>query len=50
MLDQEIRALGSFLTGATSWSVRDKLAKLNQISIILNLEKVSMYAISLGFI
>uniref|UniRef100_A0A182P685 Conserved oligomeric Golgi complex subunit 4 n=1 Tax=Anopheles epiroticus TaxID=199890 RepID=A0A182P685_9DIPT len=41
VLDQEIRALASFLTGATSWSVRDKLAKLLQMGTILNLESVS---------
>lgn len=41
ILDQEVRALGSFLTGATSWSVRDKLARLSQMATILNLEKVS---------
>jgi hypothetical protein len=41
ILDQEVRTLGSFLTGATSWTVRDKMAKLTQIAIILNLEKVS---------
>jgi conserved oligomeric Golgi complex subunit 4 len=41
VLDQEVRALGSFLTGATSWSVRDKLARLTQIATLLNLEKVS---------
>lgn len=40
-MDQEVRALGSFLTGATSWSVRDKLARLSQMATILNLEKVS---------
>ncbi|XP_058819373.1 conserved oligomeric Golgi complex subunit 4 [Topomyia yanbarensis] len=41
VLDQEVRALTSFLTGATSWSVRDKLAKLQQMATILNLESVS---------
>ncbi|XP_058446819.1 conserved oligomeric Golgi complex subunit 4 [Malaya genurostris] len=41
VLDQEARALASFLTGATSWSVRDKLARLQQIATILNLESVS---------
>ncbi|XP_055596409.1 conserved oligomeric Golgi complex subunit 4 [Uranotaenia lowii] len=41
VLDQEVRALSSFLTGATSWSVRDKLAKLIQMATILNLESVS---------
>ena len=41
ILDQEVRTLGSFLAGATSWTVRDKMARLTQIAIILNLEKVS---------
>lgn len=41
MLDQEVRALGSYLTGATSWSVRDKMTRLSQIATLLNLEKVS---------
>uniref|UniRef100_A0A8D7ZZH9 Conserved oligomeric Golgi complex subunit 4 n=1 Tax=Culex pipiens TaxID=7175 RepID=A0A8D7ZZH9_CULPI len=41
VLDQEARALASFLTGATSWSVRDKLAKLLQLATILNLESVA---------
>jgi hypothetical protein len=41
ILDQEVRNLGTFLTGATSWTVRDKMARLTQIAIILNLEKIS---------
>lgn len=41
VLDQEVRNLGTFLTGATSWTVRDKMARLTQIAIILNLEKLS---------
>ena len=41
VLDQEVRALGSFLTGATSWSVRDKMTRLTQIATLLNLDKVS---------
>lgn len=41
ILDQEVRTLGSFLAGATSWTIRDKMARLTQIAIILNLEKVS---------
>lgn len=42
VLDQEVRALGSYLTAATSWSVRDKMIRLTQISTLLNLEKVIM--------
>ncbi|XP_037959920.1 conserved oligomeric Golgi complex subunit 4 isoform X2 [Teleopsis dalmanni] len=41
VLDQEVRALGTYLTSATSWSVRDKMTRLTQIATILNLEKVS---------
>lgn len=41
ILDQEVRALGSYLAAATSWSVRDKLTRLTQIATILNLERVS---------
>lgn len=40
ILDQEIRALGSYLTGATSWSIRDKMVRLTQIATLLNLEQV----------
>lgn len=40
VLDQEVRALGSYLTAATSWSVRDKMIRLTQIATLLNLEKV----------
>lgn len=41
VLDQEVRALGSYLTAATSWSVRDKMIRLTQIATLLNLEKVT---------
>ncbi|XP_055299578.1 conserved oligomeric Golgi complex subunit 4 [Sitodiplosis mosellana] len=41
VLDQEVRALGSYLTAATSWSVRDKMIRLTQIATLLNLEKLS---------
>lgn len=40
ILDQEVRTLGSYLTGATSWSIRDKMVRLTQIATLLNLEKV----------
>lgn len=42
VLDQEVRALGSYLTAATSWSVRDKMIRLTQIATLLNLEKVRL--------
>lgn len=41
VLDQEVRALGSYLTSTTSWSVRDKIIRLTQIATLLNLEKLS---------
>lgn len=41
ILDQEIRALGSYLTGATSWSIRDKMVRLTQLATLLNLEHVA---------
>lgn len=44
ILDQEVRVLGSYLTGATSWSVRDKMVRLTQIATLLNLEQVSELA------
>lgn len=43
VLDQEVRALGSYLTAATSWSVRDKMIRLTQIATLLNLEKVHFF-------
>lgn len=42
-LDQEIRALCSYLTASTSWSVRDKMVRLTQIATLLNLEKVPRF-------
>ncbi len=41
MLDREVRSLVSFLTGAAAWGVRDKFARLTQMSTLLNLEDVS---------
>lgn len=40
ILDQEVRSLSSYLTAATSWSIRDKMVRLTQIATLLNLEKV----------
>ncbi|KAJ3099826.1 Translation initiation factor 3 subunit c [Phlyctochytrium bullatum] len=39
--DKDVRALTSYLTSLTKWSMRDKFARLNQISILLNLDKLS---------
>lgn len=41
MLDKEVRSLAGYLTTSTSWSLRDKFARLTQIATVLNLEKVS---------
>jgi hypothetical protein len=41
VFDKEVRALASYLTSTTSWSVRDKFARLTQMATVLNLEKVT---------
>ncbi|KAI4464745.1 conserved oligomeric golgi complex subunit 4 [Holotrichia oblita] len=41
VLDKEVRSLAGYLTTSTSWSLRDKFARLTQIATVLNLEKVS---------
>lgn len=40
-LDKEVRSLVSYLSSVTSWSVRDKFARLTQIATVLNLERVN---------
>ena len=40
LFDKEVRALVSFFTSGTSWSIREKFSKLTQMAIILNLESV----------
>lgn len=40
ILDKEIRSLASYLTSSTSWSIRDKFARLMQIANILSVEKI----------
>merc|ERR1711936_714668 len=37
-LDREVRALSSFLTSVTTWTIRDKFARLSQMAALLNLE------------
>ncbi|PBC28179.1 Conserved oligomeric Golgi complex subunit [Apis cerana cerana] len=44
ILDKEIRSLASYLAAVTSWSVRDKFARLTQIATILSVEKVEELA------
>ncbi|XP_076762206.1 conserved oligomeric Golgi complex subunit 4 [Xylocopa sonorina] len=44
ILDKEIRSLASYLAAVTSWSVRDKFARLTQIATILSVEKIEELA------
>ena len=44
ILDKEVRSLASYLATATSWSIRDKFARLTQIATILSIEKVEELA------
>jgi hypothetical protein len=39
--DKELRALVGYLTSVTTWTIRDKFARLTQMATVLNLEKVS---------
>ncbi|XP_067931489.1 conserved oligomeric Golgi complex subunit 4-like isoform X2 [Watersipora subatra] len=39
--DKELRSLLGYLTNVTTWTIRDKFARLTQMATILNLEKVS---------
>ncbi|XP_018565515.1 conserved oligomeric Golgi complex subunit 4 [Anoplophora glabripennis] len=41
VLDKEVRTLAGYITTTTSWSVRDKFARLTQIATVLNLEQLS---------
>ena len=45
--DRELRSLISYLTSATTWTLRDKFARLTQMSTILNLEQVRIIFVSL---
>ncbi|CAF0860435.1 unnamed protein product [Didymodactylos carnosus] len=38
--DKEVRALITYLTSATTWSIRDKFQRLSQIATLLSLEKL----------
>nr|CAG4642373.1 EOG090X02VY [Evadne anonyx] len=40
-LDKELRALITYLSGATTWTIRDRFTRLTQIVTILNLESLS---------
>lgn len=39
--DRELRVLVAYLTSVTTWTIRDKFARLTQIATILNLETVN---------
>ncbi|XP_032813354.2 conserved oligomeric Golgi complex subunit 4 [Petromyzon marinus] len=39
--DKELRALVAYLTSITTWTIRDKFARLTQMATILNLERVT---------
>ncbi|GFR59083.1 conserved oligomeric Golgi complex subunit 4 [Elysia marginata] len=39
--DKELRALVGYMSSVTTWTVRDKFARLTQMATILNLERVS---------
>ncbi|KAJ8982447.1 hypothetical protein NQ317_010187 [Molorchus minor] len=41
VLDKEVRSLAGYITAATSWSVRDKFARLTQIATVINLEQLN---------
>ncbi|XP_060563239.1 conserved oligomeric Golgi complex subunit 4-like isoform X2 [Ruditapes philippinarum] len=38
--DKELRVLVGYLTSVTTWTIRDKFARLTQMATVLNLEKV----------
>lgn len=38
--DKELRSLVAYLTTVTTWTIRDKFARLSQMATILNLERV----------
>ncbi|KAJ3199662.1 Golgi transport complex subunit 4, partial [Dinochytrium kinnereticum] len=38
--DKDVRALTSYLVSLTKWSMRERFARLSQISILLNLERL----------
>ncbi|CAH1779240.1 unnamed protein product [Owenia fusiformis] len=39
--DKDLRSLVGYLTSVTTWTIRDKFARLTQMATILNLERVS---------
>lgn len=41
--DKELRSLVAYLTTVTTWTIRDKFARLTQMATILNLERVTSH-------
>lgn len=41
LFDKHFRNLSNYFTNVTQWTTRDKFARLNQISTLLNFEKVN---------
>ena len=39
--DKELRSVVGYLTSVTTWTLRDKFARLTQMATILNLERVT---------
>merc|ERR1719233_351237 len=39
--DREVRSLSSFLTSVTTWTIRDKFSRLQQMAALLNMETIS---------
>lgn len=42
-LDKEMRALIQYLSSTTNWSIRDKFARISQISTIINVENLAEF-------
>lgn len=42
--DKELRSLVAYLTTVTTWTIRDKFARLTQMATILNLERVTHHS------
>lgn len=45
--DKELRGLVGYLSSVTTWTIRDKFARLTQMATILNLERVCVTQISI---
>jgi len=47
LFDKELRALLGYLANVTTWTIRDKFARLTQMATILNLDQVVCYSLNL---